>query len=363
MMKGFCILSTTLALIAATSGAARAHHVTDFLLTSSEEGGGSLECLYPYEVTVAPVTFSHSENGVSVYTGTDPGFDASDGDDPRYGVLGGPLVPVLRHGTTISVEITQIDEGIVAARLNGQTLAHVGDSVVLGTEGAAPPNGLHHHPEWELILMLPEGEYGEAAISFRVTTDSPHYGPSPSYTLRLSNAHLAPVDYDASKFDKASLACQGTVGTVVGAYTSRVYATLRPCLAALQGLRARTATGKGIAQAEAAAEKVCANAHGKGPDAQTLLGRLAAAKSDALAMIQRKCGGAGSNDFTDDAISAHLGMVECRVFGLVAAGYFAARTDLRKFNARASQGGRPLGDYFPCFLKTAGEEELDPNAR
>jgi len=356
-----CAFAFVASLLANT---AYAHHVTDFLLTSSAPGGGHLECLYAYDITTAPMFFSNSGGGVSVYTGTDPGFDASDGDDPRFGDFGGDLAPVLLPGTQLWVEITAIEEGRTAALLNGKLLAKVGDSVYLGTQGAAPPDGLHHHPAWQLMLMLPEGEYGEGTISFRVTTNSPAYEPSPSYTLRLSNAHLNQVAY-GSDTDHRGFACQKTIGEEDAALIASIHQALRYCLDKVQHVRALQETGHNTKRAEAIAERACADHDGRGSDTETLLGKLATARQKAQDQIQSKCGPGsdGSSIFSDAEISEHLGMIECKTFGLIASAYFAAQTDLKAFIARPSQGGKPVSLNFPCFPKTAGEEELNENNR
>lgn len=104
----------------------------------------------------------------------------------------------------------------------------------------------------------------------------------------------------------------------------------------------------------AAAEKACL---GRGGDAGTMLGRIAAARERAAAAIRRRCGPDGSGDFSDAQIGQHLGLVRCRAEETAAASYFRARTYLKLFQARSSQGGGSLDQHFPCVTATAGEEE------
>ena len=334
---------------------AGAHHVTDFVITSSEDGSGQLLIvLYPFDRTVAPMSFSHTEGGLSVYTGTDPGFDVTDGDEFKPD---GSTYPLIAPGATITVEITGIDEGKTAMKLRDVLLKSVGDKVVLGTRGAPPPNDFHHHPEWTLYLMLPEGEFGEATISFKLTSDA--YTESPSYTLRLSNAHLGRAEYRVDQFDKAGVACRDTVAKEVGGFTAKAYAAFRKCATKIEILKASEAAHLDLTKPTAVAEKTCADSNGTGADTKTLIGTLAALRAKAAAAITKKCGPTGANAFDDDAINAHLGMVQCRVEGMVAAAYFRIFTDLKAFPARPAQGGKPLNEYFPCLVKTAGEEEVE----
>lgn len=328
-----------------------AHHVTDFVITSTEEGSGQLQIvLYPFDRTVAPLSYSHDEGGVSVYTGTDPGFDVTDGDE--FKPDGSPY-PLIANGATVTVEVTGIDDGKTAMKLRDVLLRHVGDKVVLGTRGAPAPNDFHHHPEWTLYLMLPPGEYGEASISFKLTSDA--YQESPSYTLRLTNAHLGRAEYRVDRLDKEGVTCRDTVAKEIGGFTAKAYAAFRRCATKVETLKASEAAGLDLGKPTAAAEKACADSLGTGSDAKTLIGSLRALREKTKAAILKKCADA----FDANAVTAHVGMAQCRVEGMVSAAYFRIFTDLKAFTARPAEGGKPLNEYFPCLLKTAGEEEVE----
>jgi hypothetical protein len=173
----------------------------------------------------------------------------------------------------------------------------------------------------------------------------------------MSNGHLAPPEYAGDAFDRASVACQAAVGKADEIYLLRVYAALRRCLDKVQVFRAQQAAGLSDGRAVDAAERACADRDGRSPDAATMLGRLESARAKAAAAIRKRCGPEASGDFTDASIEQHLGLVRCRALGVVAASYFRARTYLKGFRARASQGGRPLNEYLPCVVQSGGEEE------
>ena len=68
-------------------------------------------------------------------------------DDPAESLY------VLAGGTEVSVEITALEPGKTAMKLRGTVLDAVGESVVLGTQGAVPPNDIgDQHPELQLLL-------------------------------------------------------------------------------------------------------------------------------------------------------------------------------------------------------------------
>jgi hypothetical protein len=340
-----------------------AHHVTDFIVTSSVEGGGHLIVSYDFD-SVAPLSFGFALGGASVYSGTNPGFDTADGDEFFPGT--DVPYPIFPPGVPIYVVLTDNDGGRTGMKINGVTLAHVGDQAIVGTSEATPPGDLHRHPEWQLFLPHPEGTFGEGHISFKVRTTTPGYADSPEYTLTLSNGHLPPPEYAGDAYDDASVACQATVGKAVALYVERVYGALRRCLDQVQIFRARRVAGLDDSKAVAAAERACADRNGRSADSATMLGRLEVARVKAAAAIRKRCGfaeagkqhrAAASSDFGDATIEQHLGLARCRVERLAAASYFRARTYLKTFRARDTQGGQPLSEYLPCVVQTAGEEE------
>jgi hypothetical protein len=324
------------------------------LIGSTADGGGALAVEYDFASTVK-TAFSAEIAGTSIYTATEPGFDALDMDEPLESFF------VLDDGTQISVEITGIDAGKTAMKLNTVTLDTVGDTVVLGTQGAVPPGDLHHHPEFQLLLMLPAGEFGEGSISFKLTTTSLAYGASAEYTITLTNGHLAGVEYDTASYDTASVKCQKTVAKAVGKFSAVASKLLAKCLDKVQSWKAKEAAGHaGAAAAQVAAEAACADASGTGPDAKTMLGRLQAAEQKAVDAIAEKCAAAGSGDYPEtNDIKAHVNMAQCRVEELISASYGFAQANLASFSTRASQGGAALDQSFPCLVPQAeeGDEE------
>jgi hypothetical protein len=341
-------------IVAALATRAQAHHVVDFVVTSSVDRGGELIVSYDFS-TVVPVSFDFTLGGTSVYSGTNPGFDTADGDEHFPGT--DVPYPIFPPGIPIYVVLADNDGGRTSMKVNGVTLTEVGDEALVGTSGAVPPGDLHRHPEWQLFLALPEGTFGEGRISFKVHTTVPGYTDSPAYTLVVSNGHLAPPEYTGDAYDRESVACQAAVGKADEVYVGRVYATLRRCLDKVQVFRAQQAAALNDGKAVDAAERACADRDGRSPDATTMLGRLESARAKAAAAIRKRCGSGASADFTDASIEQHLGLVQCRALGVVAASYFRARTYLKGFRARVSQGGRPLNEYLPCVVQTAGEEE------
>jgi hypothetical protein len=70
-------------------------------------------------------------------------------------------------------------------RLNNETV-DPGESSLIGTT----PN-LHNHPTWQ--LRLPAGEEGDYNLQFRLTTDSPLYSNSDTFTAILTNGDPPPT--------------------------------------------------------------------------------------------------------------------------------------------------------------------------
>lgn len=344
--------SAAAALLIATSAAAQ--HDGDMVIGADASGGGTLAIEFDFASKVK-TTFTADVAGTSVYTATEPGFDALDTDEPLESFY------TLAPGTTVSVEITRLDAGKTAMKLNGVTLDAVGESTVLGTAGGVPPNDLHHHPELQLLLLLAPGEFGEGQIGFKLTTSTVGYSASQEYTLTLTNGHLAGVAYDSGATDSASVACQKTVAKNVGKFTATQYKLLAKCLDKVQAWKAREAAAhSGAAAAQTSAEAACADAAGTGDDAKTMLGRILAARQKAVDAIVAACGASGSGDYpeTNDVL-AHLNLAKCRTEELISASYGFAKANLSALTLRASQGGGPLDGAFPCLVPAAEEEEAE----
>jgi hypothetical protein len=329
-------------IVLAAARPARAHHVVDFIVTSTEADGGTLLVSYDF-TSVVPVSFNFGLGGTSVFSSTNPGFDTADGDEFFPGT--DVPYPIFPPGIPIWVELVDNDGGRTAMKINGVTLAVPGDSALVGVSEAVPPGDLHRHPEWQALLTVGEGTFGEARIGFRVWTPTPGYQPSQTYSLLLSNGHLPPPEYAGDAYDRGSVRCQQAVGRGVEPYARALYGGLRRCLDAMQVVRAETVAGLDADRSFRTASKACA-----GP----LVGRIEGAREKARAVIRKRCGPDGSGDFSDAAIDQHLGLVRCRTENLLAASYFRARSYLRLFTA---SDGRPLDEHFPCVVQTAGEEE------
>jgi hypothetical protein len=341
-MRRFIVVLTAAALLA--PGAARAQHTGDMLVAATAPGGGALALDFNPD-TVVRVSYDPVLSGLlgqSAYTASDPGFDALETAEPP------DLYPV-DTGTEVTVEVTAIDSGKVAAVLNAVTLDSVGDSVVLGTAGV----DLHHHPTFQLLLTLPPGEFGEGRLSLNIRQSGgpATYADSETLTLVLSNGHLAPPDYDAASYDGQSVACQKALGKGGKKVAAVVYAQLTKCLDAVAIHAAREASGHpGAATAAAAARSKCGDAEGTLLTSQTMLGKIGAALATAFDLVRTKCGPApGSEDYDDEAIRAHLGLVSCRIQNALAGAYHGAHEALEAI----TQAGTPVIDALPCLVPTS----------
>ena len=199
-----------------------------------------------------------------------------------------------------------------------------------------PPNDIgDQHPELQLLLALPPGEFGEGTISFKLTTTSGAYTESASYTLRLSNGHLAPLDYAQSAYDKEAIDCQKTIGKAVRGYMAAKHKALGGCLDKIAVVEAREHAGEDAAKAETAAATVCGD---------KMLAKIAGARDKAEAAMLATC--IVSGDLTATSAAAHLGLAGCRVEELISASYPGAQGLLAAFMA----GGRPVDTHFPCLI-------------
>ncbi|HUI27557.1 MAG TPA: hypothetical protein VL403_15855 [Candidatus Kryptonia bacterium] len=361
-MKRLALFLTIIAAVAAAPTRARAHGDFNMLMGSTSNGGGSLKLDYDFS-SVSRLAFAGSLGGYSVYTGQEPSFTLLQTNDvvtPSY---------VIADGTDLNVVITGIDDGKVSIQivnldtLTTYNLNHVGDTALLGVVG--PGNTLdpaaadpHIHPTFQVQLQLPEGQFGEGSVSFKLTT-SGGYSESPIYTLKVSNGPLAHIDYDTAAYGAKSVVCQLTVGAQTRALVNAKFALLQGCLAYANIDTAMAAVTPALPKAAAAHAKAalaCTDATGVGPDSKTILGKIAAVRTAAFNAIKARCGSAtGSGDFTDDDINQQLGLAECRTEELVAAAYGGAKEILAGYTARASQGGGTFDTHFPCLYATASE--------
>jgi hypothetical protein len=290
------ILFATIGFLAAAGTPARAFHSGDLAVASTVAHGGNLTLAFDFDTVVRtnfdPDLTALLPPGESAYSNDEPGFDALDADVPAESLF------VVDDGTEITVEITAIDEGKVQLFLNATTLAHVGDSVVVGAQG--------------------------------------------------TDGHLYPPEYDATAYDTASVKCQQAVNKYARKFAGKLGAALEKCLRKVAILDATAAAGLSTTKAQLAADKACGDAGGTVLLATTMLGKIAAARQAAFDAIKLACGAAGSDDYDDNAISQHLGLVACNIEDIVSGGHHGAHEALEAI----TQGGQPVIDSLPCLFPT-----------
>lgn len=169
------------ALLLAGTTPAAAQHGGDMLIGSTANNGGALAIQYDFgpKIQLAP---SVTIGGTTVYTATDPGFDAILADGGGFFVL--------NTNTQISVQLLSFDAG-ASVKVRTTVLDTVNESAVLGTYTNADQEALHHHPTW--TLTLPNGVSGDYDLAFRLTTNSGSYTASQTYAVVLTNATPAPT--------------------------------------------------------------------------------------------------------------------------------------------------------------------------
>jgi hypothetical protein len=165
---------------------------------STAPGGGALAIAFDFS-TVVRVSLADVVGSISLYTAVDPGFAVTRAAE------GG--VHPLRRGTEIHLEVVGVGDERVALILNGALAARTGDAAYLGTMGAGAGASPHRHPEIQLRLPLPPGQFGEGTLAFRLTTTSAAYAPSEAYTLRVSNGYLS-AGAGTPDIDRPRLRCR-----------------------------------------------------------------------------------------------------------------------------------------------------------
>ena len=142
---------------------------------STELNGGALAVSdMPVAFVVASAclggTGDECEGGTVVYTGTSPGFDTLEEDDPNAPIY------QLPDGVEVTIELTAVDAG-GSVLISGVQLDVVGESVVVNTT----PH-LHNHPTWQIIA--PAGEPPpEKHLTFRLHAEG--FDPSEEISLIL----------------------------------------------------------------------------------------------------------------------------------------------------------------------------------
>lgn len=166
-----------LALLMVGVTSAHAQHAGDLIVGSAANGGGALKISFDFSRKVV-ATPSFTSGGFTLYTTTDPGFDALVNDDPANAFY------ALDTNTPVRVELTAIAPlppgSIFSMKFRTVTIDAVGESALDGTM----PN-LHYHPTWG--LYLPNGVFADYAISFKLTTTAAGYSQSVPYTIIVTN--------------------------------------------------------------------------------------------------------------------------------------------------------------------------------
>ena len=154
-------------------------HGPEMLLGSTASGSGMLALSYEFSDKVV-VTPSVTIAGMTLYTSIIPGIEWLQEDQPPEFAL--------KVGTPFSMQIVSIvpagsmGQG-AAVVISGTTLSQPGQSAfVANTTNVA---GDHFHPQWQ--LLLPNGVMADYMVSFKLTTTSPSYTASATYTLVLTN--------------------------------------------------------------------------------------------------------------------------------------------------------------------------------
>lgn len=182
--------------------------------------------------------------------------------------------------------------------------------------------------------------------------------------LDLASTHVAAMVAQAG--EASSPTCRAALLQHGLAFVSTTMAKTNACLLAMQQLHATEAAEAEALRADPLDPKLprrlavrraaaalqadirCADAHRRGPDAETLPGRVLRARAQAAAAISRACGNRA--DDPDHAASDHfLRAAACGAGDLISAAFATAQADLAEQRTRRSQGRRPLSSYFACL--------------
>lgn len=172
------VTPVVLAVVVATTATPKAFaQDVDVRIYSTADGGGSLVAA---DYSFAETTPIFRNPGLCfpnacLYSTTDPGFRTPSDDRPGEGLF------ALNTRTQVSLEVVAMAAGIDAVVVGGTRLDALGKSASLGTALV-----LHTHPIYQVIV--PDGSLGDFPLQFRLkATGGTAYGPSPVYTLILSN--------------------------------------------------------------------------------------------------------------------------------------------------------------------------------
>jgi hypothetical protein len=332
-MRKITILVGFFAFAATSPGGAFGQHAGDIEIGSSAADGGSLVMEYPF--TETPIVRVSDSGFPGLFTSQDPGFEAVESD--------GPGLFVLDSMTEVSIEIIAVDDGVSLFIDNGvdppALLAAPGDSARLGVHEGTPE--LHRHPGYQLLLAGAPDEFAEGNVYFKLknTAGPTGYGDSEVRRLKLSNGYLPALETPT----KDDAKCQQAVGKNAGRLVAKNYKLMAKCF---DKLAASEAGGS-----EKAALSACTLA--------TLAAGFGSNTQAANDKIGAKCGplSASSSPFTQVAVTAHLGMANCRVQELISAGYNGAFERLAELLLNAGQivAEEELAGAFPCLHNSAGD--------
>lgn len=285
----------------------------DMQIGSTAARGGRLFVAFDFTAPVR-AAFAGPLGPHSTFSSAAPGFDAPVRRDLTEGILFR-----LRPQTRVWIELLDTDGGRTALKVRDALLTRPGERAWLGAHG---DGSLHHHPEYQLVLPGPPGDFGEGRLAFRLASDAPPYGPSSAYELVVSNGYLPAFTYDGDRFDAAGLRCHTTLATQV-AVTLRAQARLlERCAVALPGC--------------GDASGACLTPSGTAADPVAVAAEIAAGRAVARDAVVASCG----NRLTGPAVESYLGMAGCRLDGAMRAGRAAA--DPICGAAMARQAGRFL---------------------
>jgi len=329
------------ALLAGPSGALAQHEHhehSDMEIASTAEGGGDLAIEYNFDAIVR-TDFAGLVGPLALYSSTNPGLTPIE-DEPLEGLW------ELDLGSTINMTVVTIDSSL-QLQLGAMVLDSAGDSAEIGTHDATGEDSdLHQHPTFRLFLDAAEGEFGEGSVSFKLQGDPSNptsYGDSETYTLHVSNGYL-PDNENSVALDGAR--CQKAVANEVRVFVGKQYKRMAGCLDAIQDFKAK---GHELDTPSNGVLAKCSTDPVKG-----LLPKIAADRAKALDKANGKCAGT----FESVAISAHLGMGQCRTQELLSGAYSSALEDLAvvMYNDDEEEAEAAL----PCLKETQGEtEDLD----
>lgn len=309
-----CAVATALLAPGVTSAQHTHDAASDMAIGSTRGGGGALAIAFDWTIPVR-AAFSDALGSLVVHAAVDPGFA------PVEDATGG-LFPL--HGDTeVHVVLVANDPERTALKIGDTLLAAPGDRGVLGV---ARGGGLHRHPEFQLRTRGSAGDFVEGRIAFRLETPSGRYRASDVYTLDLANGYLPPLTYADGAYDHAAMRCHTALAREVGAWLRELARSASDCPGVVAPTCATTCDGDAAARGAA----------------------LAPRRAAMLQRLTDRCAGVAERGRGANALTAHVGLAECRLARSMAAAPCAAGAPAlaRFFVARAAA-------LRPCLVRLA----------